>query len=70
VTIAIYPVATIQAGADQITCAVSPQVQLSGSVGGAATRGTWSGGGGSFAPNPGVPNPIYSPTPARSLPAA
>ena len=65
VTIAIYPVATIQAGADQITCATSPQVQLSGVVGGAASGGTWSGGGGSFAPNPGVPNPIYSPTPGE-----
>jgi hypothetical protein len=62
VTITIYPVATIQAGADPITCATSPQVQLSGTIGGSATGGTWSGGGGTFTPGPNVPNPIYTPT--------
>ena len=65
VTITIYPFATVTAGADRITCAVSPQVQLSGSFGGAATGGTWSGGAGTFTPNPGVPNPIYTPTPGE-----
>jgi len=65
VTITIYPVATAQAGADKITCAVSPQVQLTGTIGGAATGGTWSGGSGTFTPSPGVPNPVYTPTPGE-----
>jgi hypothetical protein len=64
-TIVINPVATVNAGPDQITCAVSPLVQLAGSVGGAATGATWSGGGGTFSPNPGALNATYQPTPGE-----
>jgi hypothetical protein len=51
-TIFINPVPTVNAGPDQITCAATPQVQLAGSVGGAASGGTWSGGAGTFTPSP------------------
>ncbi len=64
-TIFISPAATVNAGPDRITCAASPQVQLAGSVGGSATGGTWSGGGGLFAPNPSALNATYTPTPSE-----
>jgi hypothetical protein len=65
ITITIRPAATVNAGADPITCGASPQVQLSGSVGGAATGAVWSGGGGTFSPNPQTLNAIYTPTPGE-----
>jgi hypothetical protein len=63
--ITINPAATISAGADKITCAASPTVQLSGTIGGAATSGTWTGGLGTFNPNATTWNPTYTPTPAE-----
>jgi hypothetical protein len=64
-TIFIAPAATVSAGPDRITCAASPQVQLAGSVGGSASGGTWSGGGGSFSPSPSALNAIYTPSPSE-----
>jgi hypothetical protein len=65
VRIVINPAATVNAGADAIVCAASPQVQLAGSVGGSATGGTWSGGAGTFSPNPNTLNATYMPTPGE-----
>ena len=39
ITIVINPAPTVNAGADQVVCAATPQVQLGASVGGAATGG-------------------------------
>lgn len=63
--ITINPVATVNAGPDQIVCASSPQVGLAGSVGGSASGGTWSGGGGSFSPRNTALNANYTPTPSE-----
>src|SRR5436309_11654376 len=64
-TITYNPAATADAGLDQNTCASSPAVQLNGSVGGAASSGTWSGGNGSFSPNASALNATYTPTAAE-----
>ena len=66
-TILINPVATVNAGPDQVTCAITPAVQLAGSVGGSATGGTWSGGGGTFVPNASTLNATYTPTSGEVL---
>ena len=68
--ITIDPIATANAGLDQLVCASSPQVQLAGSVGGGATSGTWSGGAGAFDPGRTTPNATYRRRPRRSRPAA
>ena len=60
--ITINPMATVNAGLDQVVCASSPQAQLQGSLGGAATTGTWSGGAGSFSPSASAPNATYTPS--------
>ena len=65
VTIQINAAATASAGADQDVCSSSPQVQLAGAVGGGATAGSWSGGGGTFAPNANALNASYSPSAAE-----
>ena len=65
VTIAISPVATVNAGANFEVCSTSPQAQLAGQVGGGASSGTWSGGAGSFSPNASTLNAIYTPTAAE-----
>src|SRR5437867_9484730 len=64
-TITFSPAATANAGLDQTACTASPSVQLAGSVGGAATSGTWSGGAGSFSPNASTLNATYTPTAAE-----
>src|SRR5205823_11797090 len=64
-TITFNPAATANAGLDQCACAGSPSVQLAGSVGGAATSGTWSGGAGSYSPNASTLNATYTPTAAE-----
>ena len=61
--ITIDPIATANAGPDQLVCASSPQVQLAGSVGGGATSGSWSGGAGIFNPGRTTLNATYLPTP-------
>jgi len=55
----------VSAGPDQITCWISPTVRLAGTIGGAATVGTWSGGLGTFDPNATTWNALYTPTPAE-----
>src|SRR5207247_2112497 len=64
-TISFGSGATADAGLDRTACASSPAVQLAGSVGGAATSGTWSGGAGSFSPNASTLNATYTPTAAE-----
>ncbi len=66
VTITISPAATANAGPDQTICAGST-VTLAGSVSGAATGGTWSGGTGTFAPNANTLNAVYTPSAAEVL---
>jgi len=65
VTITIDPVEVVNAGPDQAVCASSPQVQLQGSITGAVTTGTWSGGTGTFNPNANALDAIYTPSPAE-----
>jgi len=55
----------VNAGPDQAVCASSPQVQLQGSITGAVTTGTWSGGTGTFNPNANALDAIYTPSPAE-----
>jgi hypothetical protein len=62
--IAISPAATVNAGPDQITCAVASPIQLAGGMGGAATSTTWSGGSGSYSPNASSLNASYTPSAA------
>src|SRR5262249_30519007 len=61
-TITIAPAATANAGVDFEVCSTAPQAHLSGSVGGGATTGTWSGGAGSFNPNATNLNAVYTPS--------
>jgi len=63
--ITINTAATVNAGADQSVCAVNPQIQLTGSIGGSASGATWSGGGGSFSPNANALNATYTPSAAE-----
>ena len=63
--ITISPAATASAGADQVVCARSPQVQLAGAVGGGAAGGSWSGGAGSFSPSASLLNAVYTPSAAE-----
>lgn len=64
-TIFIAEPATVNAGPDQVVCAVSPLVQLAGSIGQSATGATWSGGAGTFAPNRSALDATYVPTEAE-----
>jgi hypothetical protein len=63
--ITINPAATADAGPDQAVCASSPTVTLAGSVGGGASSGTWSGGGGTFNPNANTLTATYTPSAAE-----
>ena len=64
-TITVNPSATANAGPDQAVCSSSPVVTLAGSIGGAATLGTWTGGTGTFDPNNTTLNATYTPTAAE-----
>ena len=64
-TIVITPAVTVNAGPDQIACAVSPQVQLAGSLGSGATSALWTGGSGTFSPGPAALNALYMPSAAE-----
>lgn len=64
VTITISPLGTADAGADQTICPDEP-VNLSGTIGGSATTGTWTGGAGTFAPNNTTLITVYTPTAAE-----
>ena len=63
--VAVNAIATINAGADQTICNGNT-VTLAGSIGGAATTGTWSGGAGTFAPNNTTATAVYTPTVAEA----
>ena len=63
--ITINPSAVANANVDQTVCAYSPNVILAGTVSGAATTATWSGGAGTFNPNNTTLNATYTPTPAE-----
>ncbi|HPS17053.1 MAG TPA: choice-of-anchor L domain-containing protein, partial [Bacteroidales bacterium] len=65
VKIIIYPVPTIDAGDNQTICKGST-VTLAGTIGGAATSATWSGGTGSFNPNANTLNAVYTPSTAEA----
>ena len=64
VTYIFSPAPTANAGPDANTCANNATVQLNGLVT-VATGGIWSGGAGSFSPNSGVLNAVYTPTAAE-----
>ncbi|MCX6913596.1 MAG: YDG domain-containing protein, partial [Verrucomicrobia bacterium] len=59
----IHTPATASAGANQTICSIGT-ADLSGTVNGGATGGKWSGGTGSFRPNPTALNATYHPSPA------
>jgi hypothetical protein len=61
VTVTVDPLPTANAGSDQTICQGST-VTLTGSVGGSATTGSWSGGTGSFS-NPNNLTTTYTPGP-------
>jgi gliding motility-associated-like protein len=63
-TITIDPIAVIDAGPDQIIC-IGSNANLAAIPSGAATGGTWSGGGGAFVPGPTDPNAVYTPSAAE-----
>jgi hypothetical protein len=60
--ITINPAARVNAGPAQTVCASSPVTVLAGSIGGAATSATWSGGAGNFTPGNTTTNATYTPT--------
>ncbi|MES2590352.1 MAG: PKD domain-containing protein [Bacteroidota bacterium] len=64
VNVTVYPVTTVNAGSSQYVCAGS-SLTLSGSFGGSATGGTWSGGTGTFTPNNTTLNAVYTPSAAE-----
>ncbi|MBI4748124.1 MAG: hypothetical protein HY774_06515 [Acidobacteria bacterium] len=66
VIITISPAATVNAGPDQTICA-GLNVVLAGSRGGSSSSATWSGGGGTFAPNATTLNAFYTPSPAEVI---
>ncbi len=53
--------ATAAAGSNQTVCAGNT-ITLAGSIGGAASNGTWSGGAGTYTPNATTLNAVYTPT--------
>ena len=63
-TITISPAATVDAGANQTICE-GGSATLTGSVGGSATSGTWSGGTGTFNPNNTTLTATYTPSAAE-----
>ncbi len=64
-SVTINPAAIVNAGPSQSICAGS-NVTLAGTLGGAATTGTWSGGTGSFSLNTDL-NAVYTPSPGETL---
>ncbi|MBZ0204810.1 MAG: gliding motility-associated C-terminal domain-containing protein [Flavobacteriales bacterium] len=64
VTYTFTPAPVANAGPDASICANNATLQLNGSVT-VATGGIWSGGAGSFSPNSGILNAVYTPTAAE-----
>jgi hypothetical protein len=65
VILTVSPKANANAGADQAVCAADPDVTLNGSFSGSALSASWSGGGGTFAPNANTLNATYTPSAAE-----
>ncbi len=63
-SVTINPMATVNAGGNQTLCTTIP-VMLAGSIGGAATSATWSGGRGSFS-NATLLTAVYTPAVGES----
>lgn len=63
-TVTIDPAVFVNAGPDQ-TVATGTPVQLAGSITGASSSGTWTGGTGTFS-NPSQPHAIYTPGPGET----
>jgi hypothetical protein len=63
--VTINPSAVANANVDQTVCASSANVTLAGTISGAATTGTWSGGAGTFSPNAATLTATYTPTPGE-----
>jgi hypothetical protein len=61
----VFASCTADAGLNKSVCASSPNVTLAGVVGGGASSGVWSGGGGSFNPNANALNAVYTPSAAE-----
>jgi len=61
VTMTITPAPVVEAGPALISCANNPSVTLAGSVT-LASGGTWSGGSGSYNPDAGTLNAVYTPS--------
>lgn len=64
VNVVVYPVTNVNAGSPQYVCS-GESITLAGTVGGAATSGTWSGGTGTYSPNNTTLNAIYTPSAAE-----
>ena len=60
ITISINASPTISAGSDDTIC-IGGAATLAGVFGGAATSGTWSGGGGGYSPDNTASNAVYTP---------
>jgi|GEM_PF-5169686 len=58
----VNPMATANAGIDQIVCASNAAVTLGGSYGGAASSASWVGGTGLFNPGRTTLNAVYTPS--------
>ncbi len=59
--ITFTPAPTVNAGVDRTICGNNPTITLNGAIT-IATGATWSGGGGTFSPNPNTLNATYTPT--------
>ena len=64
-TITINPIATINAGPDQTIC-IGGTAALAGSIGGATTIGTWTGGAGTYSTSNTDPLAVYTPSAAEA----
>lgn len=62
--ITINPIPTANAGSGEYVC-LGSDITLSGSIGGSATSGTWSGGTGTYSPNNTTLNAVYTPSAAE-----
>lgn len=60
VTITINQQPTANAGSAQYVCS-GASITLTGTIGGSATSGTWSGGSGTFTPDSNALNAVYTP---------
>lgn len=65
ITIKFTPIPVVNAGNNQSICKNNTAIPLNGSVTGATTTGTWSGGTGTFSPNVSTLNATYTPTTAE-----